>query len=156
MFKQITNIDVEFDCYDQFGKHASGKITSTGYKGGQKVNDVTGSSTPSGVPKSQSKKSRTIKVILINSDTDATMLGANTATVVRYISNKFTSTLGENSYYNSSDGGREILLDAFNTAKESNTNNTTPRSKDTVYYNNKFKNGIGEDKVRVNINDYTK
>ena len=131
-FNAITSYNIVFDVKDQFGKYASGKLSSYALSKGVE---------PSERDVTQTDKDRSILVICTK---DSSYNNAYNG--VRYVSSKYLDTVNTNSYWG--DYGRDELHSIL--ALRENKDNVEAESSQATF---RKKNG---DNLSITINDYTK
>lgn len=135
-FNAITSYNVVFDVKDQFGKYASGRISSSAIAKGVK---------PSAKDVTQSDYDRSLLIICTrDSSYNSNYQG------IRYVSSKYLDTVSANSYWG--DYGKNELRNIFSIREKVYADEKiTPNNTYVGVY--KKKNG---NNVKVTINDYTK
>lgn len=126
-FEYITNFDVIIDAHDQWNKYASDERCG------------------------QSKKERTVTVIMYNCRDDFDIQYGSVAERIRYIDSGFESTLGNTSYWYRNDYGAPLLNNTFRKYYEKK--NLIPITYNGVLVNSTPDNN--ERKINVVINDYS-
>ena len=126
-FEHITNFDVIVDAHDQWNKYSSD--TRCG----------------------QNKTERTFKVILFNNEDDDGLFYSDKNERLRYINSDWVHTLGETSYWSSSEYGLGALENTF-------TNYVDRHSLSSNTYSGVLENPTPDDenrKINITVNDYS-
>lgn len=158
----IESLMVTYDCCDQFGKYATGKIkpgfdySKVTSKGVTLTINTANSwvSVANDTANGQSNVDRSSLIVLINPDTDYEMQTANIREEVRFISSDWVFTLGAESYWGNTNYGLDALSNILKLYDDVKAGNVVD---EPTHYKGVFNRSIFsvDDKVDVNVYDYT-